>query len=312
MTAPIVHIGYHKTGTSWFQKSFYPAVRGADYLDRRRVREAVLHTTAFGFDPGRARALLACDRRPILCEEGLSGYFGNGGLLEALSKDMAHRIHAVYPDARIVIFIRHQLEAIRASYLQYVRGGGTRSLRHFLFPYAHERDYANRWHKKPLFVLERFAYGGLIDHYRAVCGPDNVHVFLYEEFAADPPGFAAAFARRLNLDVSLDALDYRRRNRTFGAVSLQLARLLGPFFRWDTPDRLVLLPLLPKWLHKEGLALFDRTPLAGPRLTAERLLGETLSAELAARFASGNAELARKLDLPLGVHGYPLPEDDAA
>jgi len=32
MTAPIVHIGYHKTGTSWFQKSFYPAVRGAEWV----------------------------------------------------------------------------------------------------------------------------------------------------------------------------------------------------------------------------------------------------------------------------------------
>jgi len=307
MNGPILHIGYHKTGTSWFQKSLYPSVTNAVYLDRRKVRDAFLNTTAFSFDIEHARRLLACDGRPIICEEGLTGYFGNAGLLEALSKDVASRLHAVYPKGEVVIFIRHQLEAIRANYLQYVRGGGTRSLKRFLFPYAYERDYANRWHKKPLFSLERFAYSRLIDHYRQVFGSRQVHVFCYEEFAADPRSFAASFAETFGLDADVRTLDFGRRNQTFGLFTLQLARLFGPFTRWDTPDRLVLLPLLPKWLHKGGLGLLDRTPLRGPVVTAERLLDSKLAADLATRYAPDNAYLARELGLPLADHGYPLP-----
>jgi len=303
---PIVHIGYHKTGTSWFQKRFYPAVSNGAYIDRRTVREAFLNTTAFGFDPAHAKELLASEARPILCEEGLSGYFGNSGLLEALSKDVAYRIQAVYPNAQIVIFIRHQLEAIRASYLQYVRGGGTRSLRRFLFPYAYDHDFANRWHKKPLFSLNRYAYQHLIRHYRSVFGADNVHVFLYEDFAADPAGFARRFAARFGLEVAFERLGYDRRNPSFGWVSLQLARLTGPFFRWDTPDRLTILPVLPKWLHKGGIAAFDKTPLRGPRVTTRRLFGPRLYRELHDRFAEANRVLAEELDLGLAAYGYPL------
>jgi len=127
MSRPIVHIGYHKTGTSWFQKNFYPRVRNAGYLGRQAVRDAFLNTTAFAFDPDKAAEVLSAetDGRPIICEEDLSGHYYNGGCLESLSKDIAYRIHAVYPQAQIVIFIRNQLDMIRSTYLQYIRSGGT-------------------------------------------------------------------------------------------------------------------------------------------------------------------------------------------
>lgn len=121
---PIVHIGYHKTGSSWFQKSFYPFARNAQYIDRRRVKDAFLNTTAFSFEPDRAKGVLRVNGRPILCDEDLVGPLENNGLLEALSKDMAYRIRSILPDAQIVIFIRNQLDMIRATYIQYVRGGG--------------------------------------------------------------------------------------------------------------------------------------------------------------------------------------------
>jgi hypothetical protein len=55
----VIHIGYHKTASTWFQKRFYPQVRSYLYVARRRVQEACLHDTAFHFDPARARLVLA-------------------------------------------------------------------------------------------------------------------------------------------------------------------------------------------------------------------------------------------------------------
>ena len=171
MHPPIIHIGYHKTATSWFQKSFYRLVGNAVYLDRKRVRYAFMNTTAFMFDPDKVKENLRVNGRPILCEENLCGHYDNGGLLEALSKDMAYRLHAVYPDGQIIIFIRNQIDMIRATYLQYVRTGGTRSLRRFLFPYENDSIYAARWYKKPMLTLDHFAYQHLIRHYRETFGP---------------------------------------------------------------------------------------------------------------------------------------------
>ncbi len=306
MTHPIVHIGYHKTATSWFQKNFYPHVRNATYLNRKRVRDVFLNTTAFSFDPDKARQELQVDDRPIICEEDLCGHYDNGGLLESLSKDVAYRISAVYPDAQIVIFIRNQLDMIRSTYLQYVRGGGTWSLSRFLSPYARGSIYARRWYKKPMLSLDHFAYQHLIHHYQSVFGPSRVHVFCYEDFAADVPGFIERFAHRLDLDGPFDQLNHEPRNKSLGLVSLQLARFFGPFSRWDNPNRLILLPVIPMWMHKQGLKAFNKTPLAGPQLSNNRLFGKKLGRELHNRFVPDNQALTQELNLPLAEWAYPM------
>lgn len=306
MNAPIIHIGYHKTATSWFQKCFYPCVRNGIYLDRPRVRDAFLNTTAFSFDPGKARSVLGSGGRALICEEDLCGYPDNGGLLECLSKDVAYRLHRVYPEARIVIFIRHQLDMIRASYLQYVRGGGTASLRGYLFPYGRHSSFANRWYKKPMCRLEHFAYHALIRHYQGIFGAERVHVFCYEDFAADNRRFARVFAERFDLDVDWDRVVYKRCNESLRTVSAQLARFSGPFCRSDTANRLVLLPIFPKWLHKGGIKAFNRTALAGAVITNSRMFGGGLYRFLHNQYVADNRALIGNLDLPLRAHGYPL------
>lgn len=306
MSHPIIHIGYHKTATSWFQKSFYPNVHNATYLNRQAVRDAFLNTTAFTFDPEQAAEKLRVDGRPIICEEDLCGHYDNGGCLESLSKDIAWRLHAVYPQARIVIFIRNQLDMIRATYLQYIRCGGTNSLRRFLAPYARGSAYRKRWYLNPRLNLDHFAYQHLIRHYRSIFGSPNVHVFCYEAFAADIRGFAGNFAERFELDIPLDQLSYAHSNESLKTISVQLALVTGPFSRWDTPNRLVLLPIIPRWMHKAGLKAFNKTPLAGKPLSNRRLFGDKLLRELHDRFAEDNRTLSHECNLPLADYGYPL------
>ena len=60
MPAPIIHIGAHKTASSWFQASVYPRVTSHRYLaDRRHVRAVLQGGTAFEFDAAAARSALA-------------------------------------------------------------------------------------------------------------------------------------------------------------------------------------------------------------------------------------------------------------
>ncbi len=70
MIRPLVHIGYHKTATTWFQRRFYPRVAGRRYIPQPIVRRALLTPHALHFDLEAARRLLG-DRLDdvILCEE---------------------------------------------------------------------------------------------------------------------------------------------------------------------------------------------------------------------------------------------------
>jgi hypothetical protein len=307
---PLLHIGYHKTATTWFQKNLYPQAAGCAYQPRPLVRDLFMNTTAWSFDPEQVRARLQTDKRLILSEEDFCGYTENGGLLEALSRDMARRLHATYPDADVVIFIRNQLDMIRSSYLQYVRTGGTHSLHRFLHPSPVGSVFRHRWYKKPLLMLDHFSYQHLIGHYQHLFGHARVHVFCYEDFAADNQAFVREYARRLQLDVNLDSLNYSVHNEALGLFTLFLSRLLGPFTRWGTTNRLQLLPILPRWIPKAGLKALNKTPFSGPQVSNERLFGKKLMLELQQLYAKDNLALLHdcKLDLPLRQYHYPLTD----
>jgi hypothetical protein len=132
---PIVHIGYHKTATTWFQKRLWPNLASHDYVPREVTQRALLDPPGMHFDAALASEVLglATRSRPVVVsEENLSGYIHNGGLHGLLAPEMARRIKAVLPAARIVIFIRRQPDAVRASYSQYLAAGGTFGLRRYL------------------------------------------------------------------------------------------------------------------------------------------------------------------------------------
>jgi hypothetical protein len=82
---PIFHVGLHKTGTTWFQKRFYPNVPGYRLVNRRLVRSTLLGTSPLAFDAVAARQALGVDEgdTAIVCEEDLSGILHNGGLLNS-------------------------------------------------------------------------------------------------------------------------------------------------------------------------------------------------------------------------------------
>lgn len=306
-THGIVHIGYPKTATTWFQTRFYPRVENHDYIPHRRVREAFLYAHAFRFEPHAARAQLGPNngRPPILCEEELSGSCHTGGHMGALSKEFAARIHSVLPQARIVVLIRNQVDMIAAVYAQYVKRGGTHGARHFLFPGHYRKGPWRRPYKKPLFSFDHFEYIGLIRHYRQLFGADNVQIFAFEAFRQDSCGFVIDFARQLELSFNGDGIDFGLVNTSYRQRTLRIARIVNRFTCGNVVDKTCWIASNHHDRVQRGLEQFDRTRLAGRPLSAEALLGQDIVDFIRERYAESNRELARETGLPLGPLGYP-------
>lgn len=311
MARPIIHIGYHKTATTWFQTHFYPAVRNRTAVARHRIVDAFLAVPAFQFKAEAARRTLGLGRggeAPILCEEELCGYPHNAGLGGFLTKETAHRLAEVFPDAEIVIFIRRQTDMVAACYRQYVREGGTHRPRRYLFPGAFLRGAEARLYKMPRFNFEQFEYDRLIDHYVALFGQERVHVFCYEAFTGAPRRFLERYAARLDLDIEIAPLPVDRPvNRSYGPALLATARALNRFSRRKVLDKscLVHVPGLynvSKWILK---AVNGASPSRQPA-SAQALLGRETCEWIEARYRDSNARLAGKYDLALGDFGYPL------
>jgi hypothetical protein len=135
----VVHIGYHKTASTWLQAHVFPHLAGLYYRDPLLARVVTNLATAdsrafFGAD---CRVMLRqiarrSGGRLLLSHEGLSGSLWDG---YARGPRNAERIRRVLPDARIVVFVRRQQEMLRSIHAQYVNEGGTRPLFDFVDGY---------------------------------------------------------------------------------------------------------------------------------------------------------------------------------
>jgi hypothetical protein len=315
MARPIVHIGYHKTATTWFQKSVYPLARSHRYVPRDRANPALLEASAFHFDAEAARSQLglAGDAPPIVCEEALSGALLSGGYRGFQSAAIAHRIRAVFPDARIVVFVRSQPEIVAATYLQYVRVGGTYSPRRFLWP----RDYALASpgvpRREPQFSFDHFDYDRLIAHYTSVFGASSVSVFAYEELRRGGRAFLERFAKTLALDLRIDEISMEKRNASYSVAVARIARLLNRFTAHSVLDKHHWVHV-PRWYRtrKKLLEALSARPIFGARATPEQLLGEPALRWIGQRYWESNRRLADLTGLDLRALGYPMDPPSAA
>jgi hypothetical protein len=307
---PLLHIGYHKTGTSWLQKflfqnaeaGFMWSGKGTDSPVNRLVVTHPLDFSAkaaradFGRSIERARA-----RRLTLVVslERLSGHPFSGGYD---SKEIADRLEAVFPDGRVLVVIREQRSMILSTYKQYLKAGGALALRHFLDPPTYRRP------RVPHFDLRHFEYHRLLSHYRRLFGP-NVLALPYEQLQTDPEGFATAIVQFAggSLDPeTIGALPFSERpNLAQRGSIVPWTRLCNRLFvRCDINPT-------PLAASSRGAALLARCAKTVDRLAPERLQEglerrwrDAIREAVGDRFRDSNRASAKLTGLDLEAYGY--------
>jgi hypothetical protein len=306
---PLVHIGYHKTASTWLQKTYFPSVRNASLVPRQVAIDAFLEVGALRFDPEQTRRRLeeAAPGRLILSLEGLSGYLHNGGLSGALSKDMAHRLKTTLPDADIVVFIRRQPDVLAASYAQYVRYGGTHPAERYLFPGEYKSLKHTRRDKNPRFELDHFDYLPLLRLYRDLFGADRVHVYLYEALRSEYDVFVEAFNHRFGLQCTELPDTGAPVNRSLSPAALAVVRRINLFNAARVHDKrhFVHVPGM-FWLGRGVGRVLTRLFPAERGSDLSKLVRADVLHRIEAHYAEANRQLAVELDLPLAQYGYPV------
>jgi hypothetical protein len=231
MVPVLVHIGYHKTGTNWLQRHFFGDTRtgtkwvgksGGDHPVRQLVHARPLEFDAAAsraqFDP-LLRSAEAEGLLPVVSHERLSGHPFSGG---HDSKEIANRLKAVFPEAKVLIVIREQRSMILSTYKQYVKAGGPLPISVFVAP---PRSTSRR---VPWFDLRNFEYEHLIRYYHSLYGEDAVLTLAFDQFVGDPSAFAAAIGRFAERPLDHDllaSLPYSARsNPALPAVEVAIRR----------------------------------------------------------------------------------------
>jgi len=313
VTPPLlVHIGYHKTASSWFQVRVFSNEAcgfGAIYGRKGGHETSRIFTDRpLEFDAAAMRAhvdpyLQAIRDRgliPVISQERYSGHIYSGGVD---SKEIADRLYATFPDASILMVLREQRSMILSSYRQFVHTGGTQSLRRYL-----ELDQLPR-KQSALLDLRHLEYDRLLGYYRQLFGADRVLALPYERMRGDPRGFVSAileFAGSPVGEQTLDGLSFENyvntsRGPLAGALRRQANRLrrsefhLDPFFAPPRGEDIA--KAMERWGERFPLpAVVEQRWQQAQRDEVARAVGD--------RYVDSNRRLARMMDVDLAPLGW--------
>tara|TARA_R100000935_G_scaffold30694_1_gene51118 strand:- start:2961 stop:3914 length:954 start_codon:yes stop_codon:yes gene_type:complete len=315
MTAPqngplTLHIGYHKTATTWMQRKLFVAEHGyAQIADHDDVFAHIVQPHGLDFDPAPMRDLIAARRAakpvgiPVISSEILSGNPLFGG---RESEAYAARLAQIAPGARIVISIRNQQRILPSVYMQYLLRGGTMTPAQF-FAGTNELGYFG-------FAPQHFAYDRLVALYQSLFGTQNVYVMTQESLQRDMDGAAQALA------------DFMQNDAFTGLNNAARKTYAASYPEYASPVLRRINHVQRSTLNPAPIVSFGRTPLGLYRLAGYALKRASLAVVLSGRtpvsdhvrtafkgaFAASNQRLAQIVAHPLDLRGYDGFESPAA
>jgi hypothetical protein len=226
-----IHLGLHKTASTFFQKEFYPKHEEFNYLHLRdkealaKFNQYILRENDLFFSKETAKDLfiqninqeqLENSSKITLCEEQFSGF----PLFDAYNrKTIFDRLNSVFPNAKFVLVLRNQKDFILSMYAEYLKKGGQETFKHFLS--------ANKTHLN----FSKGSYLQYYTYYEYICsivGNENIKIFYYEDMKKDPLIFFKTLSAYFGLSspINFDLLR-KKENTSFPINDYETERFLN-------------------------------------------------------------------------------------
>jgi len=315
-TEIFIHIGYHKTGSTFLQWRVFPELK-ANFVSGLEIDYIALAET---YDPERFVESLASQFRiiehdkTILSQETLSGrgdgntrwdqYPGHEGNRIWDKFLIADRLKQTFPHAKILIVIRNQLDYILSVYAwkTVIRGIERRSLPEYLKHNFEER------------LRPKLSYDKLVQRYVDLFGREKVLVLPFEMLAENQQKYVGEILSFLGAEARIE------QHRTKENVGLRNRRLIF-FNRLLNYPLGVFLDLLMnrQWISRKthyfvvNNYFLLKTRLVNPLLSRLPKTCKTDLAfdsgwicELSSAFSKSNRLLSELTGLDLKHFNYPL------
>jgi hypothetical protein len=240
----IIHIGYPRTATTWFQNQLFPLVQNYTFLPRSILLETLFVSNPENYKKDWIKNIPENSNPILISDEMICGKIRAGSINLILLKEYAQRIKETFDNPRIVLFLRRQPDIIYSFYNLYIKKGGTFSFSRFI-----RQDLCLQ--ETMLFSIEFFRYTTILNILEKEFGRQNIRIYLYEEFAETPKIFIRQFCADLDLQIDPDRIKFSRENSGYTTTQRAAKRFANRFANQGIPFKqyYINLPFAYKILH---------------------------------------------------------------
>ncbi|NKB55248.1 MAG: hypothetical protein GKS00_02830 [Alphaproteobacteria bacterium] len=305
----ILHVGTHKTGTTYLQQNVFPKLPGikdatGHFPELWRMLGLLSDENPIFLDVGRIADLCRTIVQPypifLISWERFSGdpyrcFFNNGTTAENLG--------AIFPEADLIFVFRRQDNWAESLYRHTIRRGFSVSPKKFIGyrpDGTFDRNLISRNYTVPTLDVASLDWSTYVENYERVF---NRCLFLpYEDFAMEKEGFVKKITDFLDVTAAESLRDVRS-NEGYSDVSLFFARIINLLNLGRVSDSLAgrVLKRLNRVVSRDRF-LTGVVNRAFPARSAS--LPEDAMRRILDMHREGNRRLDERLGLGLERHGY--------
>lgn len=223
MKIDFIHLGYHKTASTWFQLFGYGNHPDIFLLNDPKSPRYKIFMNEFVYpddfkfchDKFYKRIsktnIFTSKKLTGICEENLTGNFWTG----RNSDTLLNRISNHFSEPKIILCIREQRSMFTSLYLNYIKHGGNLS--------------ASKLVNEPCFdgflIFDKLKYSNYLTKLYNLFDSNNILIYTYEEFLNYPD---IIYCKICNfLGIKSIHIQNKRVNHSRGLITLQIERILN-------------------------------------------------------------------------------------
>lgn len=294
----IIHAGYSKAGSRFFQKNVFPYMSGITYYEEKLCWDLFQNTfssTTFEFDAEVESHKLDGSSTSLYSLQRLCGNIAKG----TYNYEIVLRLKAM-GFKKVIIIIRRQDKMLESLYRQYIQQGGVMTATELV-----EHEFQWSW-----AFLD---YLPLLSHYVNVFGEDNLLVFPLEETKKSMHSVLDKLkyfcdCEEINFSAQPEENNNIRGkgviNKSLSFHSIKLLRIINHFtYNYYRPSG-----ILPDSLTTEKIRYFLKRwsdPIINSIfLEKKQFYSDAFKEEVLERYKKSNKLLSERFDLNLGQYGY--------
>ena len=227
----ILHIGLHKTGTTFLQKNFLKNLNHEDieynppeimslleliFVNRKNIKSNILKVKKIIELKKKKQKL----KRIFLSSERISQLFCTNNYEKNLTI-----IKDIFPKAKIIILLRYQPDWLLSCYKQSIHSGDCQSIENFLNYKNNKFKNARGTYNRKGFLhtnIHKVDYFVLIEKYIKQYRKKNVHIFFFENFNKNRKKIVYEIFKILKVS-SINFVNDYKVNRGFSSLACKLS-----------------------------------------------------------------------------------------
>lgn len=265
-----IHVGLHRTATTFLQLEVFPKLKGINYIPQRKIYSTILREISMKdqlvFSEEKTKNQLSnyfTEDRNLISAESLCG---SPFIQYTNRSNILRKIYNMFPEAKIIVGVRAQKDIIASIYKYYVKIGGIKKFSDFIAPYKDITEPISNTYD--LLDLDTYKYSNYLEKIESLFSRKNMYIYVYENLIKNKSEFIKGILDFMTVS-DIPKISYKLRSVSWNDAEISTVLLINRFIK-TTKNKYGLIPR-PKGFYSI-IKVLSKLPIRHKKIISDDMI----------------------------------------